>query len=57
MDDDQVICYDFKKQMQVGEMQDLTDGAEMTCIETCEWGDGKSHALVCGDRDGDLRVL
>ena len=57
MDDDTLTCYDFKKQTQAGELLDLTDGGEMTSIEICEWGGGKSYALICGDRDGDVRIL
>ena len=57
MDDDTLTCYDFKKQTQAGELLDLTDGGEMTSLEICEWGGGKSCALICGDRDGDVRIL
>jgi len=57
MDDDQVICYNYKKQMQVGEMQDLMDGAVLTSVAIAEWGGSKSNALVCGDEGGDVLVL
>ena len=57
MDDDSIITYDFRKRAQAGELTDLTDGKEMTCVDICEWDGGKNHALLCGDADGDVRIL
>ena len=39
MDYDYILCYDYEKEMKIGQLNDLTDEGGISSIAICEYGD------------------